>query len=72
MELFPPLCLSSSFFFDLFSIYFAIFIRGMEEDILEWKIYGDFTAGFIMEDLFRNAVDIICDLSSLVIVLFRE
>lgn len=44
----------------------------MEEDILEWKIYGDFTAGFIMEDLFRNAVDIICDLSSLVIVLFRE
>lgn len=33
------------FFFDLFSIYFAIFIRGMEEDILEWKIYGDIYGG---------------------------
>lgn len=49
MELFPPLCLSSSFFFDLFSIYFAIFIRGMEEDILEWKIYGDIYGGIYNE-----------------------
>lgn len=46
---------------------------------MEWKkIFWNgkftviFTAGFIMEDLFRNAVDIICNLSSLVIILSRE
>lgn len=72
MELFPPLCLSSSFF----SIYFRFISRFLS---VEWKkIFWNgkftmiFTAGFIMEDLFRNAVDIICNLSSLVIILSRE
>lgn len=49
---------------------------------LEWKKNGNIlngkfmvifiTAGFIMEGLFRNVVDVICDLSSLVIIFSRE
>lgn len=79
--LFPPsLCLSLYlilfFFFDLFSIYLtisllAIFIlyHGLEEGR---RYFGmeNLMVIFIMEDLFPNAV--ICDLSSLVIILSHE
>lgn len=82
--LFPPsLCLSLYlilfFFFDLFSIYLtisllAIFIlyHGLEEGrryFWNGKFDGDIYNG---KDLFPNAVDIIRDLFSLVIILSRE